>query len=97
MIKSQTKGRAAKRRKRFKKIMPRRGKPKTPTPAQADRKDEASMTEMSVHRIKSIRINEQEYVSFKTITVTATDTGGNEIEFTMYTNDMQLTTGANHE
>ena len=56
------------------------------------------MTEMSVHRIKSIRINEQEYVSFKTITVTATDTGGNEVEFTMYTDDMQLhPTGANHE
>ena len=56
------------------------------------------MTEMSVHRIKSIRINEQEYASFKTITVTATDTGGNEVEFTMYTDDMQLhPTGANHE
>tara|TARA_R110000824_G_scaffold90549_1_gene221075 strand:+ start:478 stop:615 length:138 start_codon:yes stop_codon:yes gene_type:complete len=43
MIKSQTKGRAAKRRKRFKKIMPSRGKPQTPTPAQTDRKkDEAN-------------------------------------------------------
>lgn len=56
------------------------------------------MTEMSAHRIKSIQIAEQEYANFKTITVTATDTGGNEIEFTMYTNDMQLhPTGANHE
>jgi hypothetical protein len=98
MIKSQTKGRAVQSGERgLRRSCPEEASRRPPPRRRPTGKTRLIMTEMSVHRIKSIRINEQEYVSFKTITVTATDTGGNEVEFTMYTNDMQLTTGANHE
>ena len=46
---------------------------------------------INVHDIKKITVDRDEFTSFVTTTVTATDNKGNELSFVMYSDDKEVT------
>ena len=43
--------------------------------------------EVTVHRVSDIRLERSDYDTFSTVTITVTDTNGDETKFRLFSND----------